>query len=304
MSDERGDGELGGQATRDAGVPADLAADTAVTPTGAGRYACALPRHWDYFTPSGGVLMTIALRAIAAELALRPEQAAQRAVSATTVFCAPVLAGAIEVDVTVLRRGTLASQARAALRMAGGETGLEVVATWARERSSAEATMTTAPPVPDPQALPPIDASDQRLAPNFIRNLDHRRAIGTPWWRPDEWVRGDRSGYWYRYLRPQALADGRLDPLALPPLIDTMPPAMCAMLGPDARSFLAPSLDLTVHFVRDTTSQWLLTHVRCREARAGFATADIEVWDEARRLVAVGTQVMVLRRRRELPPSL
>lgn len=288
------------------GIPADLAADTAVTPLGGGRWACALPDHWDYLAPSGGVLMTLALRAIAAELASDPQPglADQRPVSATTVFCETVFAGPIEVAVTVLRRGNLATQVRAALAMAGAPTGLEVVATWARERAGTEATMTAAPSVPDPGLLPPIDLADQRVVPRFIRNLEHRRAIGTPWWLPDQWRRGDRSGYWYRYLRPQRLADGRLDPLALPPLIDTMPPALCAMVGPDARTFLAPSLDLTVHFVRDTTSEWLLTHARCREARAGFATADIEVWDEARRLIAVGSQVMVLRRRRELPPSL
>ena len=38
---------------------ADLAADTAVEPRGAGEYVCTLPRHWDYFMPSGGVLVTL-----------------------------------------------------------------------------------------------------------------------------------------------------------------------------------------------------------------------------------------------------
>jgi len=282
-----------------AGIPADLAVDTAVTPVGQGRYTCTLPTHWNYWTPSGGVLMTVAMRAITAELA----DPAQRPISATTIFCAPVFAGPLEIAVTVLRRGKLATQARASLS-AGGELGLEVVATYGGERPWVDVTMTAAPSVPDPQEVPSIDPADQRTVPNFIRNLDHRRVLGSMWWLPERWVRGDRSGYWYRYLRPQRLADGRLDPLALPPLIDTMPPALCAMVGPDARAFLAPSLDLTVHFLRDTTSEWLLTHAHCREARAGYATADLEVWDEARRLVAVGTQMMVLRRRPELPPSL
>jgi acyl-CoA thioesterase len=267
---------------------------------GGGRYACELPRHWDYLTPSGGVLMTVALRAIAAELA----GSGQRPVSASTIFCAPVVAGPLEVAVTVLRRGKLATQTRASLSAAGGELGLEVAATWGIDRQWIEATMTRAPEVADPEQLASIDPSDQRHVPNFIRNFDHRRALGSMWWKPEAWVPGDRSGYWYRYLRPQRTADGRLDPLALPPLIDTMPPALCAMVGPEARTFLAPSLDLTVHFVRETTSEWLLTHAHCREGRAGYATADIEVWDEGRRLIAVGTQVMVLRRRPELPPSL
>lgn len=289
--------------------PADLMEDTAVAPAGPGRYTCVLPPHWDYLTPSGGVLMTVALRAIAAELSSRPSgpesgDASQRPVSATTIFCAPVPAGPLEISVTVLRRGKLASQARASLSAAGAALGLEVSATFGAERDWPDVTMTAAPPVPDPGDVPGVELSDQRFVPRFIRNFDHRRVIGGAWWKPEAWVRGDRSGYWYRYLRPQRLADGRLDPLALPPLIDTMPPALCAMVGPDARTFLAPSLDLTVHFVRDTTSEWLLTHAHCREGRAGYATADLEVWDESRRLVAVGTQVMILRRRPDLPPSL
>lgn len=281
--------------------PADLAADTAVEPRGGGHYACTLPRHWDYLLPSGGVLVTLALRAIAAELGLRPgllgEDTGVRPLSATAVFCSPVPAGPVVIAVTVLRRGALASQVRAQLSAFGGELGLELIATFGLERPVVDATMCAAPVVAEPGELPAIDPADQTFIPAFIRNFDHRRAIGSAWWRADEWVAGDRSGYWYRYLRAQRLPDGRLDPLALPPLIDTMPPAMCSLIGPPARAFTAPSLDLTVHFVQDTTSEWLLTHARCRAVRGGYATADIEIWDEARRLIAYGTQVMILRRR-------
>ncbi len=280
---------------------ADLAVDTAVEPRGPGRYACTLPRHWDYFMPSGGVLVTIALRAIAAELGLRPgllgEDTGVRPLSATAVFCSPVPAGVLTIEVTTLRRGALASQMRASVSATGGELGLEVIATFGGDRPVIEAGLTAAPMVAEPLELPAIDPSDQSFVPPFIRNFDHRRAIGTAWWRADEWEQGDRSGYWYRYLRPQRLPDGRLDPLALPPLIDTMPPAMTSLIGPGARAFVAPSLDLTVHFVQDTSSEWLLTHAHCRAVRGGYATADIEIWDQARRLIAVGTQVMILRRR-------
>src|SRR5262249_13032541 len=50
---------------------ADLAVDTAVRadPDVAGRYRIALPDHWDYLLPSGGVVMTCALRAAEFELA-------------------------------------------------------------------------------------------------------------------------------------------------------------------------------------------------------------------------------------------
>ncbi len=285
--------------------PADLAADTAVQRIGPGRFGCTLPGHWDYLLPSGGVLTTVCLRAIAAELA-DPRESGEpglRPLSATAIFCSPVAAGAIEVGVTILRRGKIATQARASL-FAEGVLCLEVQATFGLDRSMVEVTMHHPPVVDDPQQLPTIDGVGQSFTPPFIRNFDHRRAIGSQWWRAEQWVPGDRSGYWYRYLRPQTLADGRVDPLCLPPLIDTMPPAFCAMVGPDAMGLLAPSLDLTVHFLADTRSEWLLTHAHCRDVRGGWATADIEIWDASRRLIAYGTQMMILRRRTSRPPPM
>jgi acyl-CoA thioesterase len=75
-----------------------------------------------------------------------------------------------------------------------------------------------------------------------------------------------------------------------------MPPVLTQRLGPNHEPFFAPSLDLTIHFLEDTTSQWLMTHVHTRRARAGFATGDVEVWDDAGRLVAVAIQMMMIRR--------
>ena len=51
--------------------PRDLARDTAVTHLRAapGWYAAELPDAWNFRTPSGGVLMTIAMRAMQEELA-------------------------------------------------------------------------------------------------------------------------------------------------------------------------------------------------------------------------------------------
>jgi acyl-coenzyme A thioesterase PaaI-like protein len=70
-----------------------------------------LPHAWDFRTPSGGVLMTVAMRAMQAEL----DDPALRPISANTHFCSPVPAGPLEVRVEVLRRGNVAAQVRAAL---------------------------------------------------------------------------------------------------------------------------------------------------------------------------------------------
>lgn len=74
---------------------ADLAADTRVQrlPAAPGWYTAELSRSWSFITPSGGVLMTIAMRAMRAEL-YDPELAP---ISATTVFCLPVPHGPLEI---------------------------------------------------------------------------------------------------------------------------------------------------------------------------------------------------------------
>jgi acyl-CoA thioesterase len=278
--------------------PHDLVRDTAVTrlPAAPGWYTADLPPAWDFRTPSGGVLMTVAMRAMQAELGdpgLAP-------LSATTHFCSPVPAGPLEIRVEVLRKGNVAAQVRAALSsttMPG--PGLEVSATFGRERPGVDVLEAEFPPVAMPGEGLPIVPGIRDFRPRFLENFECRLAKGSAWWT-SEWEAGPaRMGRWFRYHVPPRLPDGRFDPLAIPPIADTMPPALVQRLGPDAPPFHAPSLDLTVHFLEDTTSEWLLTWVHARRARAGWATADAEIWDDRGRLVAFATQMMMLRRRPE-----
>jgi len=278
--------------------PADLAHDTAVTKLAVapGWYTAELSNAWDFRTPSGGALMTVAMRAMQQELAdpdLRP-------LSANTHFCSPVPAGPLEIRVEVLRHGGAAAQLRAQLSSTSVPgPGLEVSATFARDRPGVDVIDTTPPAVPPPDQCPSLANATLiggHQAPPFFENFDTRLAQGHMWWRKD-WPAGPaRIARWFRYKTPQRLADGRLDPLALPPLADTMPPALIQKLGPDHEPFFAPSLDLTVHFLEDTTAEWLLTAVHARRARAGSATADVEIWDDRGTLVAYATQMMLLRR--------
>ncbi|MEO8604353.1 MAG: thioesterase family protein [bacterium] len=277
--------------------PADLARDTAVTKltVAPGWYTADLPPAWDFRTPSGGALMTVAMRAMQQELA----DPALRALSANTHFCSPVPAGPLEIRVEVLRHGGAAAQVRAQLSsttMPG--PGLEVSATFVREREGIDVIDTTPPDVPPPDECLAFDEApmaEDRPRPRFFLNLESRLALGHVWWQPG-WKAGPaRIARWFRYKVPQQLPDGRFDPLALPPLADTMPPALIQKLGPEHKPFFAPSLDLTVHFLEDTTSQWLLTSVHARRARAGYATADVEIWDDRGTLVAYATQMMLLR---------
>jgi acyl-CoA thioesterase len=284
--------------------PRDLARDTAVTrlKVAPGWYTASLTDAWNFRTPSGGVLMTIAMRAMQDELG-DPEL---RPLSANTHFCSPVPAGPLEIRVEVLRHGGAAAQIRAQLsstEMPG--PGLEVSATFGRDRKGADFLDAAPPDVPPPDASQRMDEAGGiglRERPRLFDNFDTRLALGSPWWTTG-WKPGEaRLVRWFRYLVPQRLADGRFDALAIPPIADTMPPALTQKLGPDHEPFVAPSLDLTVHFLEDTSSEWLLTHVHARRARAGYATAQAEIWDDRGRLIAVATQMMMLRSVPPMPP--
>jgi acyl-CoA thioesterase len=105
-----------------------------------------------------------------------------------------------------------------------------------------------------------------------------------------------------RYRVPQRDAYGRLDRLAILPLIDTMPSALHRAIGPVGYRYHAPSLDLTTYFVDDTVREWLLVAVRLVRARMGWAAAEADVWDDEGRLIAHGAQAMYLHNVSGEPP--
>lgn len=277
---------------------ASLARSTAVAKLASapGWYVADLDDDWSYLTPSGGVLMTVAMRAMAAELG----DATFLPVSANALFCSPVPAGPLEVRVEVIRLGGAAVQLRAALSSTKRPgPGLEVSATFARARSGYEVLGLARPGLPGPAACP--DAGNEarmaagRRARPFFENFEMRLAHGARLWEPTGWQGADaRWACWYRYKEPQRLASGVLDPFAIPPIADTMPGALANHLGPD-KPFFAPSLDLTVHFIESSDAEWFLVDSRCQRAFGGYATADADIWDDAGRLVARTTQTMILR---------
>ena len=275
---------------------ADLAADAAPHALGAGRYAFDLSDRWDFALPSGGVLTTCALRAAAAELA----DPALRFTSSTTLFCTPFQPGALEAEVTILRRGNSAAQVRVALRSvaAPGDAGLELLATFCRDRAGPDLIGSSYPAdIPGPDQSQPLEddhPSNPHRRIRFFQNFECRIGRGDRFWTKD-WQAGPaRYARWFRYLHPQRDAEGRLDRLALPPVADTLPPTLVQAIGPSDYRFYAPSLDLTLHVIDDTDREWLLVHAEARRARNGWAFGDAEIWDDRGRLIAFVTQAMYI----------
>src|SRR5262245_8312410 len=218
-------------------MPGDLRADTAVQriKEAPGWYTADLPDAWNWQSPAGGALMTVAMRAMHAEIG----DPSYRPVSATTLFCSPVPSGPMEVRVEILRRGNAAVQVRAALsstRIPG--PGLEVSATFARDRQGIDMLGADFPDVPLPDAAPLFEEhAPHRLGHfPFLDNIEVRIAQGFPFWAKDFLAKNPgvtrrdvepaRFARWYRYRTPQMEPDGTLDPFAIPPIADTMPSAI------------------------------------------------------------------------------
>lgn len=289
-------------------MSADLALDTRAQPdpTTPGRYRFELPSHWNYLLPSGGVAMTCALRAAVAHLAEAP----LRFASATTIFTTPIHPGELVADVHVIRRGRSATQVRVALThakaQANEDSGLELIATFLRERTGPDV-VSHAPPswaatLADAQPVEDDLPSNPHIRFPFFHQVDCKLASGEAPWRGGFVAGPAQYARWFRYRAPQRDAEGRLDRLALPPIIDTMPSALHRAIGPGPYRFFAPSLDLTVYCVDDTDREWLLVATTLRRARAGWAVADCELWDDQGRFVAYGSQAMYIQHLSGEPP--
>jgi acyl-CoA thioesterase len=272
---------------------------TAVEPRPGGGYLALIGDEWNCpVVPHGGLVTAAALRAMAAELD-DPEQSLR---SVTTVFAAQVQAGPAEIDVSVLRRGRSITQFAATVHNPGAEAGHSLVAVFGAPRPGFEFTDVRPPAVPPPHECPsfadppPPEFAEMfanRNHMNFWDHADGRPASGHPPWEPYIPVSSERAA-WYRFNEPPMLDDGRLDPLAIVTMCDTMPGAVGERMGRRDHYWLPPSCDLTVHVLGDAHTEWILAVNRCRRASEGYASAEMEIWDgTCEHLVAYATQQMV-----------
>jgi len=67
--------------------------------------------------------------------------------------------------------------------------------------------------------------------------------------------------------------------------------------------FFPDDTKLITSAVDDTTREWLLVAVTVRQAKAGWAIADTEVWDDEGRFLAYGAQAMYINGLAGEPPT-
>ena len=286
----------------------DLLADIDVQPDPAtpGRYVLDLSPAWNIFYTFGGVTMAAALRAAERGVArddLHP-------LNAHAVYCSPVAAGPIEIDVDVIRSGKSAANVSVDLRQRGHESSdLRMLATFGQlhdspyEYRGVEFPADVLPPELCPQRPDPAEMSEARTPfppVNFHQQNDWRPALeGFSWeenWGDRE-PREARFASWFRLLNEPRRADGSIDPISYCVPADMLGPAIGRRIGPlgAERPFLILSLDINLQFFATTSSEWTLQHVISHHAGNGYAYGVTELWDEERRLIALATQRARLR---------
>ena len=248
--------------------------------------------------PQGGIVTGLAARAMHTALEL-PDVALR---SITSVFAAPVRTGPVEIDVNVLRRGRSMAQATATVRSEGETAGTTAVAVFGAPRAGFEFTDLEVPDAPSPEEShsfrdgPPPEVDLEMEHTPFAyweHHVEGRAAVGHAPWEDFEPTTSERM-FWYRFDDPPYLADGRLDPLALLTLCDTMPGAVGERMGGGLPEWYAPSADITVHVLNDHRAEWVLARNRARHAGDGYASLEVELWDaESRTLSAYATQLMI-----------
>lgn len=279
-----------------AGPWADL--DVRADPDQPGRFHASISEPWMLaVVPQGGVVAALAVRAMARHLD-RPDQTLR---TTSALFAGKVDAGPVVIDVRVLRQGRSMSQLEATVHNPGSEAGLTAVAAFGTTRRGFSFTDLTMPDVPGPDGLRrwrdgvPDDVDFELTGdpwPFWEQVVEARSAIGRAPWEPFEDGPAECAN-WYRLDDPPVLDDGRLDPLALLVMCDTMPGSVGQKVGHESGDWFAPSVDLTFHLLDDAAPGFFLAHDRARHAGDGYASVDCALWSQEGRLVAYATQVML-----------
>lgn len=261
------------------------------------RYRADIPDSWNILYTFGGVTMATAVRAAREALS----QPSFDLLSATCTFLAPVSAGPASIDVRTLRKGKGSEQMSVDLRSGDSEeSNLHVSVTFGPKRASDTRFVDPARPIvknPD-DTHPPLPPPDYPMLKLPYHQCVQIKSCGDrmPW---DTSWEGDKARWvgWFRFVNTPRLADGTLDQIAYIPPCDMIGPALLQARGPKAPPTMVVSLEISVHFLEKTTSEWLLQDTQCYHAGDGYASGMVHLWDEQGTLVAHAIQRAVMRAR-------
>ena len=246
-----------------------------------GRYRARISKDWEIWGPNGGYVATIALRAAGAEAQIK------RPASFSGHFLSVARFDAVDLDVTVVRRGRRSESIRVSMHQEGRPIHEAIVRT-AAEGPGLEHDVARAPEVPEPLE---VESYSERYPDSeppyaFWYNLEARPIYPPIHDEPRAWDPLFRQ--WYRYTPRATFDDPFVDAGRLLLLIDTM--SWPAAVGPHVDpTYQAPNLDVTAWFHRfDPQSDWLLLETHAPLAEGGLMGTTSRVFSRDRRLLASG----------------
>jgi acyl-CoA thioesterase-2 len=273
----------------------DLATDTAVRPSGDGRYEATLSRDWEIWGPMGGYVAAIALRAGGAS----SEHPRPAAFSCHYIDVARF--GTVDIDVTTRRNARTAASQRIEVSQ-DGRPILDAMLWSVGAVEGLEHDETVAPGVPDPDTLPSIAELLPADTPQpfpFWNNFDAKPIEFEADWPPPD-PRPARWQEWLRFLPTATFEDPWVDAARCVILVDL--PSWPSAHRPHAwkqSGFTAPTLDLNVAFHRPTTGlEWLLCDGAAPLSTEGLFGWTARVWSPGGRLHASGGGQCLYRRPR------
>jgi len=276
--------------------------DSTYTPPSSGsaqrRYTTNIPDSWNIIYAFGGVTMAAAVRAAREALS----QPSFDLLSANATFLSPIKAGPASIDVRTLRSGKGSEQMAVDLRAGttGEHSDLHLSVSFGPRR--ANDTRFQDPDMPSvkrpEETHPPEPPPDYPMLKLPYHQSVQIKSCGSrmPW---DMSWEGGKARWvgWFRFANTPRLSDGTLDPIAYIPPCDMIGPALLQARGPKASPSMVVSLEITVHFLQKTQSEWLLQDTQCYHAGDGYASGMVHLWDEEGVLVAHAIQRAVMRPR-------
>jgi acyl-CoA thioesterase II len=265
----------------------DFAIDTAVEGAD-GSYRARLSRDWEIWGPNGGYVAAVALRAAGAASTLG------RPATFSCHFLNVADFDVVDLRVTTLRASKRASSLNVEMTQKDRLILQAIVWVVADDCDGFVRDTARAPAAAEPSSLKSVEELmvehniDSTMRYKFWDNLDCRPLNWTPW--PLRKRGEPRILDWYRF-RPRATFDDPfVDAARYLLLIDTMIwPANCRAYTEADMVFIAPSLDVNVHFHRAAPqSDWLLVDTESPIAEGGLVHGRSNIWSVQGQLLASG----------------
>lgn len=256
-----------------------------------GRFHARLSDDWCVWSPAGGYLMAVALRAVARQSAF------PLPLSLSCHFLSAPKLDAVQLLVTSLRKTRVAESLRVTMLQA--DKPVVELLVWCGEPvegyAHEDARM---PEVPAWEGLPAHET--QQGVPGFQtlwQHLEHRPCGPLHWQHPGQ-AAEPRQRDWIRLRDFPEGADPFLDAGRYAVVLDsfTWPAAAHAYAG-DSR-FIAPTLAFSIELQRRSASPWLLSDAYAPCATDGRITIHNRLWSPDGKLLATGNGTLICRPRR------